>query len=147
VLVSTNGFSYTFNGCNKLTGMPVDLFDYIGASLDNLTDTFKNCSLLVGSFCSLTLNTAITTASSTATKLTGWTASTIANTLKTFSLNNAALTAAAVNQCLADFDATDTATGTLNLAGGTNAAPTTGPPDGVAAKASLVANSWTVKTT
>ena len=143
-LVTTGAFVNTFLGCSKITGIPVDLFDWIGAGVETLEGTFQGCTLLVGNVCSLTLNTAVTNLTWAGSKFDGWTASTIANTLKTFSLLNAKLTVAAVNQLLVDFDATDTATGTLNVGSVTNATPTAGPPNGTGAVDSLRANSWTV---
>jgi hypothetical protein len=52
-----------------------------------------------------------------------------------------------VNQCLTDFAALGAGSGTRSLnIGPNNAAPTTGPPDGIAAKATLISNGWSVTT-
>lgn len=62
-------------------------------------------------------------------------------------LNGNAFDAAGVNDSLASLVTCCLANaGTVNLNWGTNSAPTTGPPDGIAAAAALVAAGWTVTT-
>jgi hypothetical protein len=47
--VSTNGFYYTFSGCNKLTTIPVDLFRYNPlVSTYGFAYTFSGCTKLAG---------------------------------------------------------------------------------------------------
>jgi hypothetical protein len=58
-------------------------------------------------------------------------------------LGDNALTEAAVNYILATLDGTDVEGGTLELDGGTNAAPTG---QGLTDKASLISKGWTVTT-
>lgn len=58
-----------------------------------------------------------------------------------------ALTALSVNQILSSLvTCCTTNAGTVDLSGGTNSAPTIGPPNGIAAAATLIGGGWTVTT-
>jgi len=144
-LLSTDGFQLTFYNCNKLTGAPATLFDYTPLNT-SLNGTLRGCTLMVGAIPALTVQTNVTTVDFRSSGFTGWTTSTIPAGMKTVTLSGLALTVGAVNQCLVDFDAAGSSNGTLVLNGGTSAAPTVGPPDGVTAKANLIARGWTVTT-
>jgi hypothetical protein len=86
------------------------------------------CSMnqLTGSIPSLTANTALVTFNCSTNQISGYTASTLATTLNNFQAHNNLLTQTAVSQILADFVtnlAARPASGTINLGGTGNAAP------------------------
>lgn len=56
------------------------------------------------------------------------------------------LSVSAVNGILSDLDTNGLSNGVVDISGGTNAAPTVGPPNGIAAKASLIGKGWSVTT-
>lgn len=101
---------------------------------------------LVGQIPSITLNTALSGFNLSSNNLTTYTASTIATTCTNFQLQGNALIQASVDQILADFEtnvAARPAVGTINLSGGTNAAPSAA---GLASKAAILAAKpgWTI---
>ena len=130
-----------------LTGnIPADLFSYAPLNT-SLQYSFQSTPGFINAFPSVTGLTSVTTLDwSSCANVTGWTASTVPASLTSAVMTGNAFTAAAVNQILVDFDTAGATGGTLNISGGTSAAPTTGPPDGVAAKASLTGKGWAVTT-
>lgn len=132
-----------------------------GTTLDmsGITSILNNASgvLTVSPFTSLDVNnsgltaldisgaTALTTLVCSANSLTALDVSTnTALTALVCSTNS--LTALAVNTILSDLDTAGLSGGTVDLSGGSNAAPTSGPPDGLTAKANLIGKGWTITT-
>lgn len=112
-------------------------------ALDNLYITNSGLSGVLPSF---TNNVILRSVQVDSNNFTGYTASTIALTCVTFLAQNNALPVASINQILADFAANIAnrpTVGTLNLSGGTNAAPTG---QGLIDRAAIIARGWTVTT-
>ena len=123
---------------NQLTGSIPSL-----TGLTSITQLLLYNNQLTGSIPSLTDLTSMTHLWVHNNQLTSYTASTISITLTNINLSNNALDVASVNQLLIDVDTTGHLNGTLNLSGGTNAAPTGA---GLTAVTALQGKGWTVTT-
>ena len=131
-----------------LTEIQIPLDSFVGnipdiSTFTALTSVYFHTNDFDGDIPSLTANTALTQAYFQNCCLTGYTASTISTTLTIFNANGNKLPVTAINQILIDFDTAGHSTGTLDLGGANNAAPTGA---GITAKTSLQGNGWTVTT-
>lgn len=124
----------------------------LSGSIPNLSSSaallgfIVSSNALTGTIPSLSANVALQYFYVHTNSLTGYTASTLATSLIDFQAQGNALTQAAVDQVLVDFAtnvAARPAVGTINLSGGTNAAPSA---VGLAAKAAILAAkpAWTI---
>ena len=127
---------YCYN--NQLTGSIPTL-----SANTALTQFYCNSNQLTGSIPSLSANTALTVFYCYNNQLTGWSGGTVSATLGEFQAQNNLLTQAAVDAILAAFVAAGRTTGTLNLGGTGNAAPSAA---GLADKTTLQSRGWTVTT-
>lgn len=148
---SLSGNIPALTGLNLLSIFQVSDNDFTG-SIPDLTDNvaLSNCNVsnnnLTGNIPALTTNVLLTQIVVSGQAISGYTASTLSTTLTSFLAIGCALSAAAVNQILADFVtnlAARPGVGTINLSGGTNAAPTG---QGLIDKAAIQAHGWTVTT-
>lgn len=100
---------------------------------------------LTGAIPDLSANTSLTVFRCYNNQLSSWAGGTVSITLGEFRADGNALNVASINALLAAFVAANKTTGTrtLNLSGGTNAAPTG---QGITDKATLVSRGWTVTT-
>jgi hypothetical protein len=148
---SLSGSIPDLTGLTLLSIFQVSDNDFTG-SIPDLTDciVLSNCNVsnnnLSGNIPSLTTNVLLAQIVVSGQAISGYTASTISTTLTSFLAIGCALVVASVNQILADFVtnlAARPAAGTINLSGGTNAAPTG---QGLIDKAAIQAHGWTVTT-
>jgi Ran GTPase-activating protein (RanGAP) involved in mRNA processing and transport len=139
----TNLESFYCIACN-LTG-PIPSLAANTALKDFRCDTQKESPKLNGSIPSLATNTQLTFFYAHNNNLSGFSGSSVSNTLQDFKAQNNLLTSAAVNAILAAFVAANRTTGTriLNLGGTGNAAPTG---QGLIDKQILIDRGWTVTT-
>ena len=123
---------------NQITGSIPDLSSNV-----NLSAFRCNSNQITGSIPDLSLNVNLSDFQCHSNQITGYAGGIISATLISFNVSNNALTEAAVNQILIDFDASGMVTGTVNVGGGTNEAPTGA---GIVAKDSLVSKGVSVIT-
>lgn len=112
-------------------------------SLTSLSGIYMYENDLTGNIPSLATNTSLANFYCYSNQLTDWDGGTVSNTISNFRAESNALSETAVNGLLVAFDTAGRASGTLNLSGGTNSAPTGA---GATAKASLTAKGWAVTT-
>ena len=125
---------------NALTGTMVDL-----SNNPLLTIYTVQVNQLTGDISCISSNTALVSFSCRDNQFTGYSASTIATTCTTFRADNNALSLAAVDGILTDFTTGAggrPGTGTINLSGGTNSAPSAA----VLLAAQMALPGWTITT-
>ena len=140
---SCSDFQETWNGCSSLTTFP--LVD-TSAGL-SFIQTWRSCSSLTAfPACVFDAATRMDLTWNNCTNLATFPANMFDNTLNTNftdAFSGCALTATSVNNILISIDAAGQSNGTLDLDGGTSAAPTGA---GATAKAALITKGWTVTT-
>jgi len=140
---SGTNFNYTWYGCSSLTSFPL----IVTSSGTSFTYTWYGCS-------SLTSFPLIDTSSGITFNLTWYDCSSLTSfpanmfdgctaTAFNASWQNCALDVTSVNNILISIESNGTSNGTLDIDGGTSAAPTGA---GATAKADLIARGWTVNT-
>ena len=144
------GVVYIGLDSNPFVTLPAGLFTDL-AGLDSLTLNNESSltSIPSGLFVGTTLTAANSNVNLSNTPLTTIPAGTFNSTtgINALLLSSDALDAAGVNEALYDLTVCCLANaGNVDTSGGTNAAPTTGPPNGIAAAAALTGAGWTVVT-